>query len=550
MIAGLGLLALSSCNDFLDKTPDTRVYLESVEQLQKLLVDGYMSQDYACVELATDNLVDNTAPDKSGNRYNLTAYDITDNQLFAFEDVNLGSGEDTPYGIWNSCYSAIAVANAVLEKAAEFEENMADDNGPLNYNDSLKLMAIKGEAYLIRAYHHFILANVFCMPYGGPTKAPSQQGLPYMTHTENTVSPMYERGNLQEFYDNIEKDLKLGLEFVSDQFYSVPRYHFNVNAANAFAGQFYLWIRDYEKAKHYSTVALGDNPGAIMNNFWRRDDLFNRGEDDIRANCGIANPSVFMTLATNTTWSRRIGERYGCKDNAASGTISGPGPTWGNTGHNCFRNNVFIVGSQEYGVFFIGNWWELFEYTDKLAGIGYVHMLRNEFCIEKSLLVRAEAEVFLQQYDEALADLKMWVDNRDECINKANVITPLSPGTIERFYNRDPKTNFEINKPMHIDEVCPSSKYAVNEEMKPWLQCVQHFRRIETVHKGDRFFDLKRYGIEITHRIGASRSETLTVGDKRWAIQLPYEVWIAGLEKNERDNVDIDPLPTPSEAVF
>ena len=550
VIAGLGLLALSSCNDFLDKTPDTRVYLESVDQLQKLLVDGYMSQDYACVELLTDNLVDNTAPDKSGNRYNLSAYDIADNQLFAFEDVTLGTGEDTPYGIWNSCYSAIAVANAVLETAAEFEENMADGNGPLSYNDSLKLQAVKGEAYLIRAYHHFILANVFCMPYGGPTKASSQQGLPYMTHTENKVSPMYERGNLQEFYDNIEKDLLAGLELVSDQFYTVPRYHFNINAANAFAGKFYLWIRDYEKAKYYANLSLGDNPAANMNNFWRRDDLYNRGEDDIRANCGISNPSVLMTIATNTTWSRRIGDRYGCKDNAASGTISGPGPTWGNSGHNCFRNNIFIVGAQEYGVFFIGNWWELFEYTDKLAGIGYVHMLRNEFSIEKSLLVRAEAEIFLEEYDKALADLKLWVDNRDDCVNKANVISPLTAGTIERFYNRDPKTNFEINKPMHIDEVCPSSKYSVNEEMKPWLQCVQHFRRIENVHKGDRFFDLKRYGIEITHKIGASRVETLKVGDKRWAIQLPYEVWIAGLEKNERDNANIDPMPSPSEAAF
>ena len=64
MIAGLGLLALSSCNDYLDKIPDTRVYLENVDQLQKLLVDGYMGNDYAAVcELSSDNIVDNTAPD-------------------------------------------------------------------------------------------------------------------------------------------------------------------------------------------------------------------------------------------------------------------------------------------------------------------------------------------------------------------------------------------------------------------------------------------------------------------------------------------------------
>ena len=82
---------------------------------------------------------------------------------------------------------------------------------------------------------------------------------------------------------------------------------------------------------------------------------------------------------------------------------------------------------------------------------------------------------------------------------------------------------------MHIDDVFYSDKYSVNDRMIPWLQCVQHFRRIETVHKGDRWFDIKRYGIELTHRIGTNRVETLTLNDKRRAIQ-----------KNVRD----DDIPT------
>ena len=39
MFAALGLFALSSCNDYLDKTPDTRVYLQDVQQLQDLLAE-------------------------------------------------------------------------------------------------------------------------------------------------------------------------------------------------------------------------------------------------------------------------------------------------------------------------------------------------------------------------------------------------------------------------------------------------------------------------------------------------------------------------------
>ena len=548
MFAALGLLALSSCNDYLDKTPDTRVYLQNVDQLRQLLVDGYMGNDYVTpCELSSDNMVDNTAPDKSGNRYNLAAYDLTDNQLFAWEDVTLGTGEDTPYSVWNSCYAAIANANAALDRAAVFEANKADDDGPLSYTDSLKLQAVKGEAYLIRAYHHFILANVFCMPYAGPVEGKNQQGLPYMKACETTVSPKYDRGNLADFYANIEADLKEGLRLVSDQFYEVPRYHFNRTAANAFAGRFYLWIRDYEKAKYYATLALGDNPEVNMNPLWRRSDLYT-GEDHVRANSGITNPSVMMSIATYSVFSRRPGDRYGCKDNAASGTFRGPGPTWNNY-HPCFTGMIFYRGSTEYGSMFFANCGELFEYTDKLAGIGYVHMMRNEFTVEKCLLERAEAEIFLEEYDAALADLDLWLANRDDCVNKiGSSRTPLTEAAMQRFYGKNPSANYEINKPMHIDDVFYSDKYSVNDRMIPWLQCVQHFRRIETVHKGDRWFDIKRYGIELTHRIGTNRVETLTLNDKRRAIQLPYEVWIAGLEKNVRDEIpngDVNPGVEP-----
>ena len=77
--AGLLLMALSSCNDFLDKTPDTRVYLVNVEQLRQLMVDGYMGVNIAQTgEISSDNVVDNNAPPtlKSGMRYNLKAYSL------------------------------------------------------------------------------------------------------------------------------------------------------------------------------------------------------------------------------------------------------------------------------------------------------------------------------------------------------------------------------------------------------------------------------------------------------------------------------------------
>jgi hypothetical protein len=68
---------------------------------------------------------------------------------------------------------------------------------------------------------------------------------------------------------------------------------------------------------------------------------------------------------------------------------------------------------------------------------------------------------------------------------------------------------------------------------------VLHFRRIETLFDGLRWFDLKRYGIEITHKIGRTRVENLLINDPRRAIQIPQEVIGAGMEENPTINTNV-----------
>ena len=114
-LASIALLPLSSCGDFLEKVPDTRVELETVEQLRELLNNGYTRYNYSTpCELSTDNVIDNNAPDPDGVRFNLASYAATDDQAFKFEDVTMGMDNDSPSGIWEGCYHAIACANAAL----------------------------------------------------------------------------------------------------------------------------------------------------------------------------------------------------------------------------------------------------------------------------------------------------------------------------------------------------------------------------------------------------------------------------------------------------
>ena len=128
------------------------------------------------------------------------------------------------------------------------------------------LSAEKGEALVCRAYAHFLLANIFCNAYS--SQASSDLGIPYMKTIETTVSPDYQRGTLEEVYQNIEKDLLEGLDLVTD-IYAVPKYHFTKKAAQAFAARFYLYYvksdkSNYTKVIDYATKVLGSNPATSV----------------------------------------------------------------------------------------------------------------------------------------------------------------------------------------------------------------------------------------------------------------------------------------------
>ena len=84
----IGILSLSSCNDFLDKVPDNRVDPSTPEQLLLMLVDGYPAGNYARLcELSSDNIIDNNSPDENGVRYNLQAFELMDDEIYAWDDV-------------------------------------------------------------------------------------------------------------------------------------------------------------------------------------------------------------------------------------------------------------------------------------------------------------------------------------------------------------------------------------------------------------------------------------------------------------------------------
>lgn len=531
-MAGL-LVALTGCNDFLDHTPDNRVTITTPSQVTQLLVDAYSTANHAAIcELSSDNVVDNTSPDENGVRYNLsssTSFSPADDEAFAWEDIKSGIQQDSPSYVWEHAYNAIAVCNYALQAIEELEAAGRGD----------EVTAQKGEALLSRAYHHFILANLFALPYAGEEASKNIPGIPYMTGIETEVNPQYERGNLADVFDHIEADILEGLPLIDDALHSVPKYHFTTKAANAFAARFYLFERKYDLAEKYATAALGtEGDPSQMRTFWQS--TYSTSESLTLAWVSVSDPGNLMLIPTMSLYYRIIGSKYAHNRDAKYATLYSSGPTWSSYSyHPCMRGKLYYRSQSEYGSIF-GPMLEFFEYTDKIAGIGYVHHIRPEFTTEEALLTRAEARIYQRKIDAGLADLRAWDNNRWNNLPVTDKPDcTLTIDAINAFY-RDNDPGYGIVKPINIDQVCTpaNAAWAFGSDIEPLVQCVLHFRRMERIDMGDRWFDIRRCGIEITHNIGRSRVENLTLGDPRRALQIPADVLSAGFVKNDRVPVD------------
>ena len=497
----------TSCDDYLSTQPDNRTQLDTPEKISQLLVSAYPAANYATLcELSSDNFVDNN----SILPVILSSFERLDDQIFAWEPATASTEQDSPSYVWQNCYGAISAANHALAAIAVLQAR----------DSTVDLNAQKGEALLCRAYSHFILVNVFSQAYKDETASVDDMGVPYATEAETVVQGKYTRESVTTVYAKIQKDIEDGIGLISDQKYSVPKYHFNKKAAAAFATRFFLYKRDYEKVISSAAEVLGADPTPMMRD-WNK----NYGSPtEIVYDYINSELSCNLLLMPTMSWlSRNFGTRYGHNGDAMKGSTYGSGPTWSGM-LPCFSGKLYISGQQDYGVFF-PKCEEMFEYTDKIAGIGYAHIVRAEFTAEETLLCRAEALVYLNRIPEAVADLQVW--------NNSHMATSvLTESVIKNFYT--------ASKPLFVKKLNAnkmSSSFIVTAAQEPFIHCVLHFRRIETMFDGYRWFELKRYGIEIEHPIGRTRLEILAYDDYRRAIQLPEEVIAAGMVPNPRVDV-------------
>ncbi len=467
------VLFATSCSDFLSETPDNRLRLDSYDKIAELVANAYPGASPIFVETMSDNV----GPDPA----NSEDRDIT--MAYKWQEVT-SIGQDTPTYYWTACYLAIAHANQAL---------VALDELPVTNID--RCNAIRGEALACRAYAHFMLVNIFAKHYNESTAA-TDLGIVFMTDPETTLLAQYERNTVGETYQLIEADIQEALKLVSNIYYkNSGKYHFTREALYGLASRFYLYKGDWENCVKYSTELLGGGYNAA---YVRDNKTVLKGPSPepiarqytapkeksnlllIRQEVGVAYwAAVGYRLVLDI-----IDEIELSDDDLRFKTL------YGYSG----RKSRFIPKFER----------ELMRKLSVTSSSGFPYNAAVVLKGEEVVLNRIEAYIKLNQLDAAESNFNSYILSvYDNAINFA---------TLQQFY----AGNYPDLSPQDL-----------------MIKMVLDERRREFIEENLRWFDIKRYGLTVTHVDTRGQTDVLTADDFRKVVQIPQSaIEVGGLKPN------------------
>lgn len=521
MLASVAILA--SCADQLDTLPDNRTTLDTPKKIAGLLVTAYPDRTPTLFnEWMSDNTDYMGAQNSQGNRGG--------DQYFFWQEQTEG-GNDSPEQVWMLYYGGIYKANEALAA-------IEDQGGPKN--DILRNS--KGEALVLRAYNHFVLANEFCRPYNGKTST-KDAGLYYATGIADfsAAAEQSVRGTVADVYAKIAEDIEAGIPLINDT-YEVPKYHFNKQAAYAFATRFYLYYEKWEKAKEYADKLLGSNPAASLRDYASLQAMpLSKSEQAVKIAEAYCSASADCNLLIQTSVSNAgmalapwlTSKRYTLTNYLAETELFLSNNIWGTSSNLIWK--PFTVNQAESNFALLMKLPREMEIVNTTTGSGYLRTLNVNFTMDEALLNRAEAEIMLGQNDAACADMTIWMKNF------FNTNVTLTPTSVQTYFKTVPYAYADADKMVPSFKKHISPRFTIGVEgsvQESLLQCMLNFRRIETVHQGLRWMDIRRYNIEIPRRLigvngrPSKNLDWLEKDDPRQVVQIPQSIRESGVAGN------------------
>lgn len=234
-----GSLLLSSCDSYLDIQPIGKVIPTTLADYRALFTTAYSKElnDKGVCDVRTDiaSVLQSDQVTTPRNSFG---------DIEKWNDGN-PSASTRQFG-WSSYYANIYYANAIISKKNEILEGSQED-----------INQLVGEAYLMRAYMHFILVNLYGEPYT-KTGALNTKAIPLKFDLElEVITP---RNTVKEIYTSILEDIVSAHQLMNKKVWETQyAYRFSKLSVDALESRVYLYMGEWEKSYEASERVLIEN---------------------------------------------------------------------------------------------------------------------------------------------------------------------------------------------------------------------------------------------------------------------------------------------------
>ena len=165
---------------------------------------------------------------------------ISKEDINSYKDIwiwnDISPDESTSTFNWRRYYQVIYEANYTLESRNNITEGSAKEVDQLI-----------GESYMLRAYMHFLLVNLFGEPYTAVADPYSVKAIPLKLNTES--EDVLPRNTLGEVFDQIISDLDNAERYMNiEQWQTGLHYRFNTVSVDALRSRVYLYMGKWEES--------------------------------------------------------------------------------------------------------------------------------------------------------------------------------------------------------------------------------------------------------------------------------------------------------------
>lgn len=242
LLASLFALLLSACDDYLDITPVGQVIPQKTAEFRALLNSAYqiVPQHKALLNMRGNQF----SPEDDPWGMGLDGFDMY-KDIYMWNDVTTDNAKTQEYP-YMSFYKVIFHTNEIINNGHE-----AKDDG------SEPIQQVIAEAYALRAYIYFELANMYAPAYDKAT-AQTVKAIPITTEID--VEQTFPKATLQAVYDLILQDINKAEELMKvEQQETENKYRFSLESLYALQSRVYLYMNEWQLSANAAQNALAIN---------------------------------------------------------------------------------------------------------------------------------------------------------------------------------------------------------------------------------------------------------------------------------------------------